>query len=141
MMENDEKRVVRGLFIDPFTGKAEAIGADLGSLAKIHALLGCDCFAIVGRALLGDGREFDVWHDDEGLLKGAEAMKVAVARFEMGTKRCAEQIFGRVFICLHDDMGEPVSLSESDMAALKGKLMRVMHICDGSRGYALIYEC
>lgn len=140
MRNESEKKTIRGLFIDPFKGTAEAIDADLGTLGKIHALLGCECFAIVGRPLLGaDAPEFDVWHDDEGLLKGEEAMKPSVVAFSKKTGKPVEQIVGRAFICSHDDMGEPVSLSDMDIALLRSLLMRCTYLCDGKRGYVLTY--
>lgn len=133
-----KQRIIHGVFIDPFKGTAAEIDADLGTLDKIHSLLGCDCFGIVGRPLLGR-KELDVWYDDEGLLKDEASMKPSCMAVSRKTGKPIEQIVGRVFICGHTSAGEAKSLKPEECAKVLSLAQKVIYPCDGSRGKALIY--
>lgn len=136
---NSEK-TVRGVLINPFDGTAGVIDADMSSLEKIHAMLDCDCFGIIGRPLLGKKKRWlSVWYDDEGLLRGEERMLPAIACLRKGFQEPYEVIYGIVFICDSDSDGEPMSLSESVCERLLSKVkLRILN--DGKELFSLVYE-
>lgn len=133
-------KTVRGILINPFEGTAGVMDADLSSLPRIHALLDCDCFGIIGRPLLGKKKRWlSVWYDDEGLLRGEERMLPAIVCLRSDLQEPCEVIYGITFICDSNQDGEPMSLSASTCDELMSQIKKTIGN-DGKERFSLVYE-
>ena len=77
-----------------------------GTLDGYYNALECRCFDIVCRNI--SGRYFDIYCDDEGLF--VEEPKVTAF-----SPDGEPMLVGNLFICLHDDEGNTVSLADEDI--------------------------
>ena len=117
---------ITGVLLD--TGRNTIRKAVLdGSLDSYYRALECRCFDIVRRSI--GGTYYDVYCDDEGLF----AEEPIVTAFSPDGEPL---LVGNLFICLHDDEGNTVSLGESDIERVlkewryvltdQGRLRRVL---------------
>lgn len=92
------KRTELGLFLEKFTFEYE-------SYKSLYPIVDCDLFDIPTRYI--KGKPFDIYLDDEGLLKG----KPVTAASDDGL----EVLVGNLFFCKHNDEGGIESLTDEDV--------------------------
>lgn len=96
---------ITGYLIDIENGKCGVVTVD-GSLDGFYEILNCDCFDITHR-LIG-GKPFDIFVDDEGLLKE----NPLVSAYDVNGDHC---LVGNLFVVKVDDEGETISLTEEEI--------------------------
>ena len=95
---------LRCVLIDPERGaEAVEIERSLGAYCKA---IGCDLIDITCRRI--GNTEYDIIVDDEGLLKGTPMVSAAYRSGEFA-------LVGRLIVCMHDDGGNEVSLTEEQI--------------------------
>lgn len=104
--------MIRGFLIDIKNSNPYVAEID-GSLDSLYAILNCSLFDIASRKI-GD-RYFDIYCDDEGLLKCDPQLSAMSPDHE-------PILVGNLFIVNHDDEGGMTSLSEEEIDLIKRNL-------------------
>jgi len=99
------KRTEQGLSIQMYK-------LDYESYKSLYPVINCELFDIPTRYI--KGKPFDIYLDDEGLLKG----KPIVAASNDGL----EVLVGNLFFCKHNDDGGIESLSDEEVALILSSL-------------------
>lgn len=111
------KKELKGVLINVGNGTAKVHTITLddengGYLDEIHSALDCECFTIAERKFSGE--YLDIYLDDMGLYKPYTKPSVAV----FDGDELVETIYGNVFICSANSVGESVSLNERQIIAV-----------------------
>ena len=100
-------------YLDPSSSsRALEMKHEENDIQWIYDLLGIDTFDIVDRVIGGKVYSFVV--DDEGLFKP----NLPVA----SCKDYNEVLFGKIFICKHDEEGEMISLTDEDIKNIEANI-------------------
>ena len=78
---------------------------DYHNYKSMYPILNCETFGIPTRFI--NGKPYDIYLDDEGLLKGRPVNAASTDGVEI--------LVGNLFFCKHDDEGHIASLSEDDV--------------------------
>ena len=92
-----------------------------GDISEIHNYLDCDCFDIVGRRI--GGKTFDIFCDDEGLLKRNILSYQA--------KDDNYSLVGNLLITNTNEEGETIGLSASDIDLVISNIVKVLVVLKG----------
>lgn len=103
---------IKGFLIDISNSNPYIAEID-GSLKSIYKILNCSLFDIATRKI-GD-KYFDIYCDDEGLLKCSPVVSAMSANHE-------PMLVGNLFIVNHDDEGEMTSLTDEEIDLIKRNL-------------------
>lgn len=102
------KKLLKGVLICPDKNTAEEASIE-NSLEGYYKALDCDTIDIVEREI--NGTYYDIICDDEALLKG-DPLPSALDKLR------EPMLFGRLFVCHHDDEGELTSLSDEEVKSV-----------------------
>lgn len=91
-------------------------------LDTFYDIIGCRCIDIPRRQI--GGEYYDIICDDEGLLK--DYPQVAIV-----DKSLQPMIVGTIIITKSDDEGELVSLSDEDIARIRGEVLQLIDLAKG----------
>ena len=119
--------MTRLFLLDVINNKAHEIQVGAG-LDDYYKHLGCDCFDIANRRL-GD-RRFDIFVDDEGLLKDNPTISAITADNE-------PMLVGNLIFANHDGQGNTISLSDNDIETIKSHIREVQTFRKTNDGYEI----
>jgi len=88
----------------------------------LKTLLGIDSPITVATRKIG-GKRFDIWCDDEGLLKGDEFIALAVSIYP---RYANEFLVGNLLIATSDSEGNTTGLSDNDIDLIKSNIHKVI---------------
>jgi hypothetical protein len=108
--------MVRLFLIDVMNDKAEELNIEPYDLDKFHELLNCRCFAIPKRRI--GGKYFDIYCDDEGLIKDEQP---PVSAYSISKRE--PMLVGNLIIANHDMAGDTIDLSDEDIKLIKENLI------------------
>lgn len=94
--------------------RVEEFDKELRNLDNLYKLIGCDCVTVVERKI--GGEYFDIWCDDEGLIKGDKKY----INGYLDDKRCNEILCGTLVIARSNEEGEMVGLNDEDVNNIIG---------------------
>lgn len=109
-------RPVRGVLLDTVNNTIREHTMN-GTLEDIYDALNCRCFDIAERKIAGE--YFSVYCDDEGLLNQAPIVS-AMSKTE------GPMLVGSLFICRHDEEGDTVSLTDSEIKRVLGQSFHLL---------------
>ena len=104
---------MKALLIDVVNPKVETV--DVTDFHQIQKHLNCTCFDVVSRTIGKEKQRFDIYVDDEGLLKDRPIVSA------MNTKREVELV-GNLLIAKHEN-GDMIDLSKSELEYLTDYIM------------------
>lgn len=99
----------RLFLLDIINNEAKEIQIGSG-IDDYYKYLQCDCFDIANREL--EGRRFDIFCDDEGLLKDSPTVSAINHEHEM-------ILVGNLIFANHDSQGNTTSLTDDDIDIIK----------------------
>ena len=109
---------IKGVLIK--NGSVKEYDFDCKSYKDFYELLNIDCFDVVQRRF--NDSVLDVYCDDEALLK-KELPLVSIAKIDK-LGNVVDCIYGNVFICNHDSIGETISLTDKEVCdVLKNRII------------------
>ena len=98
--------MARGLVLDVINDRVYE--ADIKTLDDYYKHIHCDCIDMARRRIGRDMREFDLWVDDEGLLKDNFIVS-AVDKYGRG------MLAGNIVFLQHDGHGNEKSLTQEEI--------------------------
>lgn len=96
---------------------------DNHDLDAVYAILKCDTFDIATRKI--GGRYYDIFCDDEGLLKEEQI----ISAIEKGL---TPMLVGNLMIANHDGAGETTGLSDADIVLIRSCTVKIADISGGN---------
>jgi len=102
MEHQPDDRHLKGMLV---TAKGAVVANLTGDLEDFYRVLECDCFDIATRKI--GGKYFDIYVDDEGLLKDNPRPSAITPDKEV-------MLVGNLFICSSNEEGETISISDDD---------------------------
>lgn len=124
--------MARLLLIDVVKNEIKEVHINGGDIHWYHEYIDCRCFDITQRKI--GGRYFDIFCDDEGLLKDPQPPLSAI-----NTKTKEPMLVGNLIIANHDRAGETTDLSDEDIKLIKKHIV-MLTMKDGSMNLALDCE-
>lgn len=126
------------LLLDVWNGEVKEI--TIKEFEDYYKYLRCDCFDIPTRRIGKEKREFDIFCDDEGLLK-----------FHIPTaynSKNQTMLVGNLIFSKTDSEGETISLTPEEIEYIKGYIKKVKipesnHLFNelGIKNYVYLTEC
>lgn len=92
-------------------------GKDKSNLEHLYELIGCSCVTCVTRLI--NGKEFDIWLDDEGLLKKEKSLSGLLKHNE-----AKEVLVGNLVIANVNAYGEMKGLTKKDIQLIEERLYK-----------------
>lgn len=121
------------LILDPKQGVRFGVCKDL---KDFYREIGCDCIDIARRTI--GGKQFDIFVDDEGLLKADAGKRISAVAEEDGALK--PQLVGTLVFANHDAMGNTTDLSLDDTLLLSSRVNSI-RITDTETGEAFDNYC
>lgn len=112
--------MARLLLLDIYEDRIQEV--ECNELDDYYKYLRCDCFDIARRKL--DNKYFDIFVDDEGLLKDDPIVSAITIKRE-------PMLVGNLIFANHDGQGNTVSLSDEDIKLIKSHILD-MSVIKGS---------
>lgn len=108
--------MARLLFLDVINDKIREVNIGQSDLETFHELLDCRCFDITQRRI--GGKYFDIFCDDEGLLKDPQPPLSAA-----DVNKEEPMLVGNLIIANHDYEGNTTDLSDDDIKHIKKNIV------------------
>lgn len=110
-----KEAVINAFFVKPLMSGLILTGVEKceNSLKGLYEKINCDCVTVV--TVEAEGQCFDIWCDDEGLLKSAPKISLFIGKPEEGK---FSALVGNLVITRCDEDGNMTSITKSDLPIL-----------------------
>jgi hypothetical protein len=98
--------------------KVERFEMEYESFRSLYPVLNCETFTIAARSI--SGNYYDIYCDDEGLLKENHISAVLTPK---NGGDIEEVLAGNIFICNHTDDGDMASLNEDQVSDILASVL------------------
>lgn len=112
-------RLITGILIDVELQRVCKHTLVYESYRDFYPLLNCDTFDIQRRTF-SNGKEYDIFLDDEGLFK-EEKIPAIITTSARTPNKIVEVIYGNVFITQANEDGETISIPDNEIEELLSK--------------------
>lgn len=124
--------MARALVIDVLGDKG-VYEADINELDDYYEHLRCDCMDCARRRVGSEGKAFDLWVDDEGLLRDFNIVSAI-------NKAGNPMLVGNIVILDHDGQGGAKSLTDDDIEYLKRYIYEATMTRKGGKPERIVRE-